>query len=275
MADLLNLVAVLLPAAYVAIFGLYLRHFLNSDESPGFAGSAALFGVLGLHSLYMVLLGIETQHFPIATQAEFFSLLALSVGASYALAERWHRDANTGVFFVAIVLAFQLLSALYGGDPGAIPERTRNPVYSTHVILTVFGFAGLTVSSLYGLMYIMLSQQLKSRQLGLIFRRLPPLSVLEKLSKAAMTSGVVLLGLGLALGHYVAFAQYGQLNLLDHPTILVADVAWVGYTAGLIVSRARGLSGTQMGYFALFGYLSFMAAMAVVLTQFGAFHTFQ
>lgn len=275
MNDVLDILNMLLPAAYVGVFGLYLRHFLTENGGSLFWGSRILYAVLGVHILYLVSLGISAVHFPIASHGEFFSLLALSVGVTYAIAENWHRETNTGTFFIAIVFIFQLLSAMFGGDLTSIPERSQNPVYGTHVIFTVFGFAGLTVSSLYALMYILLSHQLKSRNLGLIFRQLPPLSVLEKMSKVAVTSGVILLGVGLALGHYVALEAFGQLNLLDHPTILVADVAWLGYLIGLIVATTRGLSGIRMGYLSLFGYLAFMASMAVVLTQFGAFHTFQ
>jgi len=90
-----------------------------------------------------------------------------------------------------------------------------------------------------------------------------------------VTSGVVLLGGGLALGHYVAFTKFSQLNPFRHPTILVADIAWLSYLTGLVVARVRGLSGIRMGYLALFGYLAFMVSMATVLSQFGAFHTFQ
>ncbi|MFB6373280.1 MAG: cytochrome c biogenesis protein CcsA, partial [Bradymonadaceae bacterium] len=178
-------------------------------------------------------------------------------------------------FFIAIVFLFQLASSLLVGDPGVIPDRSRNPLYGTHVILVVFGFAGLTVSSLYSLMYVLLNRQLKSHKMGLIFRQLPALSVLENMSKLAATTGVVLLGVGLLLGHYIAFDAFGAVDVFKHPIIAVADLFWFGYIAGLVAAKVRNISGVRMGYLSIAAYLLFMTSMVVVLTQFGTFHSFQ
>jgi ABC-type uncharacterized transport system permease subunit len=276
MQSLLSTINVLLPVCYGGVFATYLRHFFDSRSDDGaFWGTHLLYATLGLHALFLLMRGVSTGHFPFATRSEFVSLLALSVGATYALAEVRHDNANTGPFFIGIVLLFQLASSFWAEWHVAdVPPRTRDPVYGAHVVFTVFGFAGLTLSSLYALMYILLSRQLKSRELGVIFRKLPPLSLLEKMSKLATTSGVVLLGLGLALGHWVAFQRFQTLDPLQHPLIVVADVAWLAYLIGLIVAKLRGLSGIRMGYLSLAGYLLFMGSMVVVITQLEAFHSF-
>ncbi len=274
MARLLSVLSIALPVLYGGILVAYIRHFFDDEAGERFWGSGVLYGVLAVHAAYLVVLGVETGHFPIASKSEFFSLLALSVGTTYAFAERRHREANTGLFFVALVFVFQLASSWMTGDPGVVPARSSNPLYGTHVILIVFGFAGLTVSALYALMYLMLNRQLKSRQLGLIFRQLPALNVIEKMSGLATTTGVVLLGLGLVLGHYLAVAEYGGLAMLTHPMIIVADVFWIGYLVGLVAARSRALSGVRAGYLSVGAYVLFMSSMVVVLTQFGTFHTF-
>ena len=274
MSRLFDIITMILPVLYAGTLGLYVRHFFESEDGERFWGSGLLYVLLLVHTGYLIVLAIWTDHFPIANQSEFFSVLSLSVGATYGLAERRHREANTGIFFLAIVFLFALVAALTSGDPGVIPDRSRNPVYGFHVIFTVFGFAGLTVSTIYAVMYILLNRQLKSRNLGLIFQRLPALSTLEQMSRLATTSGVLLLGVGLALGHYVALDQFQSLDLLSHPIILVADIAWIGYLVGLIVARTKGLSGIRMGYLSVGGYFVFMTSLVVVLTQIGTFHAF-
>lgn len=263
-----------LPVLYVVCLALYAGHFFDESDTDAFRGSTLLYATLGFHATYLLGLGLHGAHFPLATASEFFSLLSLSVGVTYALAERRHREANTGMFFLAIVFLFQLASTWLTADPGTVPDRLQNPVYGIHVVLTVFGFAGLTVSSLYALMYILLNRQLKSRNLGVIFRQLPPLNTLENMSKVATTSGVVLLGLGLALGHWVAFQKFSVLELFQQPLIVVADVAWIGYLAGLLLARTRRLTGVRFGYASVGGYLVFMTSMVVVLATAGTFHTF-
>lgn len=275
MALLLTVLTAALPVMYGGVVVLYARHFVNDEDGEQFWGSGVFYSTLLTHAAYLTLLGVHTGHFPFASQSEFFSLLGLSVAATYAFAERRHREANTGLFFIAIVFLFQLSSALLGGDPGVVPDRSRNPLYGTHVILIVFGFAGLTVSSLYSLMYVLLNRQLKSRKLGLIFRQLPALSVLENMGKLAATYGVVALGVGLVLGHYIQYDAFGAVDVFQHPIILVADVFWLVYVAGLVAAKVRNVSGVRMGYLSIAGYLMFMTSMVVVLTQFGTFHTFQ
>lgn len=275
MSGLLTAGNILLPLLYIATLVLYVRHFVSGDEEQSFLGSTILYGTLGLHTGYLAVLGVETGHFPIASRSEFFSLLALSVGTIYAFAERRHDEANTGPFFIAIVCIFQIASSWMAGDPGVVPDRSRNPVYGFHVIFTVFGFAGLTLSSLYSLMYILLNRQLKSHELGLIFKRLPPLQTLENMSKVSTAAGVILLGIGLALGHYVAAKNFSVLEAFSNPIIVVADIAWLAYAVGLGLAQTKRLTGVRLGYLSIGGYLVLMASLVVVLTQFGAFHTFQ
>ena len=276
MQPLLATLNMFLPLLYAGVLATYIRHFFSSGRDDGtFWGTYMLYAALGLHGGFLILRGISTGHFPFATRSEFVSLLALSVGATYALEELRHDNANTGLFFVGMVLLFQTASSVWADWHIAdVPPRARDPVYGAHVVFTVFGFAGLTLSSLYALMYVLLSRQLKSRELGVIFRKLPPLTLLEKMSKLATTSGVVLLGLGLALGHWVAFQQFSTVDPLRHPLIVIADIAWISYLIGLIVAKVRGLSGIRMGYLSLAGYLLFMGAMVVVITQLEAFHSF-
>lgn len=274
MPQFLDILAGVLPIAYVVIFSLYLRHFFSSDSGDLFAGTKLFYAVLGAHALYLVLLAVETGHYPIASPAEFFSVASLSVGVIYAVTEQRHRDADTGVFFVAIVFLFQLLSTQMGVDPETVPQMTRDPVYATHVIATVLGFSGLTVSALYALMYVLLSRQLKSRDLGATFKRLPPLSVLEEMSHLTAVMGVIGLGLGLGFGHYVSFQRFGTLGFTANPIILVADLGWFGYLTGLLFARLRGLSGRRAGYLSLGWYLLFVSAIGAVLLTSGAFHSF-
>ncbi|QDG54256.1 hypothetical protein FIV42_26980 [Persicimonas caeni] len=274
MTSVLDILEFLLPALYAVTFALYFRHFLNPDTEKNFLGSHLLKGTLFVHVGYLVLRGVMLEHFPFATRAEFLSLLAVSITAIYTLVESRHKDPNTGIFFLGLIFLFQLASSVLVGDMANYPDQTRHPVFGVHVLFTVFGFAALSLSALYALMYVLLSRQLKSRELGVIFRRLPPLVTLEDMSKLASIAGVVLLGVGLALGHWVALDQGVPMYRLD-PIIIAADLIWLAYFLGLIVASVRGLSGLRMGYLSLFGYVVLIGTVFVIMTVSGAFHSFQ
>lgn len=273
MTSVLDILEILLPALYAVTFALYFRHFLNPDSEKHFWGSSLLKGTVGVHVGYLVVRGVALAHFPFATSAEFLSVLALSIAAIYVLVETRHRDPNTGIFFLGPIFLFQLTSSVLMGDLATVPVQTRHSIFGLHVIFTVFGFAALSASAIYAMMYVLLSRQLKSRDLGMIFRRLPPLSTLENMSKLATVAGVILLGIGLALGHWVALEQ-GSLSTLD-PIIIAADLIWLVYFLGLIIVSVRGLSGLRVGYLSLLGYIVLIGTVFIIISVSGAFHSFQ
>jgi ABC-type uncharacterized transport system permease subunit len=274
MTSILDILEFLLPALYAVTFALYFRHFLNPDAEEAFFGSKLLKGTLGVHVGYLILRGVLLEHFPVASRAEFLSILAISIAAIYVLVETRERDPNTGIFFLGLIFLFQLASSVLVGDMADHVVEARHPVFWVHVIFTVFGFAALSLSALYALMYVLLSRQLKSRELGVIFRRLPALSTLENMSKLATIAGVILLGIGLALGHWVALDQGATLSMLD-PIIIAADLIWLAYFLGLLLVSVRGLSGLRVGYLSLVGYIVLIGTVFVIMTVSGAFHSFQ
>ncbi|RAL25349.1 hypothetical protein DL240_03825 [Lujinxingia litoralis] len=275
MLMLFQLVEIALPVAYLAIFALYARQFLaRRDAGERFVGSPLLYGTLGVHATYLALRGVELSHFPVSSKGEFLSLLALAIGFIYALTERRHGEPNTGAFFVALTALAQTWSSLIIDPTAAHPLLHEHPIYGVHVILILLGFVGLAMSAIYALMYVLLARQLKSRDLGALFRRLPSLHTLENMSRMATLAGILLLGLGLVSGHFVAVYVLDDFSLLD-PKIVITYVAWAAYAVAFVVAKMRKLSGLRMGYLSLGGYLALIASMVVVNTFFSSFHTFQ
>ena len=267
----LHIMAWALPLIYALAFGAYLIHFVRVGREGGveeqgrFAGTGLVVAGLVLHTLYFVLRGITLGFFPLGTKAEFLSLFALGVAAVYVVAERREGEANTGVFFLGIVLVLQILASALMGYGTQHPFLLENPTYSIHVIFMVLGFVGLSVGALYAMMYILLARQLKRHQLGVLFRRLPPLMGLERLSKTSTAIGVAALGLGIGLGYLVVWTSPGGLEgfSLDDPKIILADITWLAYVAGLIVVRWRGLGGLRVGWANVVAFSVLMTTMAL------------
>ena len=277
MLTLITAFELALPVTYAVTFGLYLKHFFRG---PGRAttpirASYVLYATLIVHVAYEVARGLHIEHIPVSSSAEFLSLVALCIGLVYAIVEWRHDDPNTGPFFMALAVATQTWSSLIMA-PSTPPDLLLDhPTYGIHVLFTVFGFTALAVSAIYALMYILLSRQLKSRQLGTIFQRLPSLNVLEKMGKLSTLFGVLFLGVGLLTGHLLAIYVPGiELNLLD-PKIAVTYLAWLAYVIGLVATWLRGLSGLRMAYLGLTGYMALIASMVVINSFLSSFHSFQ
>lgn len=266
MQPLLHILDVVLPLLYAGVTALYLQQFIK-DRAAFFSARYILYGVIGLHVAYFVLRTIEFSYFPFGTKPEFLSFVALSIAAVYAFIERQQKQSRTGIFFATIALIFQLPASVFMDYSGKHPILLENPTYAIHVVFLILGLTALATGALYALMYVILSRQLKNRALGMFFKRLPPLASLERMSRIGTVAGTVLLGAGLGMGYLLALDLPG-FNLFD-PKFLIADGVWLGYAAGIVFARSRGLSGLQSAYLSLLWFAVFLASVAV------ANHSFQ
>ncbi|MEM1347391.1 MAG: cytochrome c biogenesis protein CcsA [Myxococcota bacterium] len=282
MLTALHILEAALPMLYLAAFAVYLRYFLTTsptEEAQGFWGTKLLWGVIATHVLYLVLRGGVYHAFPLAARPEFLTLLALSVSMVYALGEWRTKEHHTGMFFLGISFTFQILASGLMEDPDAQSmllehPSLQNPIFAVHVVAMLLAFSALAVGALYAMMYILMERQLKARELGLFFKRLPPLLKLESMSNTATVTGVVLLGLGLGLGHFVALYLGVDYDLTD-PKVLIMDLAWLGYILGAVVVKVRAMGGLFSGYLALGGYVTLMSMVALsnfIATSFHSFH---
>jgi ABC-type transport system involved in cytochrome c biogenesis permease subunit len=94
------------------------------------------------------------------------------------------------------------------------------------------------------------------------------------MSRIATITGIILLGIGLALGHFVAIYILEDYNLWD-PKIVIMDAAWAAYFVGFLVVKLRGLSGIRMGYLSLAAYLGLLLMMILSNMLTSSFHSFQ
>lgn len=273
MLTILNILSVCLVLLYAATFFLYARHFFKDDDESAFIGTRLLYTTLLLHLSHTIARGIVIDAFPLGQKAEFLSLIALSITGIYSLIEKREDETHTGMFFLGISMIFQLLAAALTEPPGHAALLLANPVYGVHVAFIILGTTGLSVGALWAGMYILLAHQLRNHELGVFFKRLPPLAKLEGMSKRSTITGIFLLAVGLGMGHYIAWNVVDGLNLLD-PKIILMDMVLLTYIIGLIVVKLRGLSGRRAGYLSLAGYMLFLLTIVISNVALSSFHSF-
>ena len=116
----------------------------------------------------------------------------------------------------------------------------------------------------------------------MLFRRLPSLDTLERMSVGAVKMGVPLLFASLCLGH---LWMYDLADRMDadmaaklspwDPKIMVSWVILIAYTIGLIGYRFFGWRGRRMNVMAVVGFLAVVAAMGLIQHFFPSFHNFR
>ncbi len=266
MLTVLQTLDIILPVFYAANLALYVRHFVREGDDSNNWRRFTVPLMLLIHAAYFVLRGSEFSYFPLGSKPEFFSWLAYSLVLVHAAVERQLKQGRTGMFFLAIALVFQTGASVFMEYSTKHALLLENPVYAIHVIFTVLGVTALSVGALYAVMYTILSRQLKKRELGLFFKKLPPLALLDRSSKIGTVAGIALLGFGLGVGYAVALELDASVSLVD-PKLLATNIVWVGYVLGALWVKIKGLPSLKVAWLTIFWFLVFLVSA-------GANHSF-
>lgn len=272
MSSILYAINVLLPLLYCGSFAFFIYYFNTLRKSARIPALALLVAGIILHAAHLTARGIYYRHFPITNISEAMSMIAFDMAIIYLIIDRAKHEGKTGLFFLAIVFLFQLVSSMFMTDIGG-SELLENPMFSIHVIVTLLGISGLAIAALYGFMYWMLAREIKGHRLGMIYRGMPPLESLEEMGLMALQLGIVVMGLGILLGHLWAYQILGKIFMLD-AQIIISDLIWLMYAVGWLVLKKKRLAGLHISLFSLGAFLISFSVILVIRLFISTFHKF-
>lgn len=281
MTTLLTMLTFLLPIGYVAVWASYLWLFYTDDPRARRICSRAAAALVLLHVGAIVARGVGLQRLPMGTQAEFLGALALALLGTYLVVERRLRAKQTGFLTAGAAALMMVIASLAGPGTASTSPLLHDPGFAGHAVLVLLAYTALSLSFLYAILYLVLARQLMRRQFGLLFRRLPSLETLERMSVVSVEMGVPLLFLALALGHLWMYdlaervppETAAMLSPWD-PKILLSWVIFLAYTAGLVGHRFWGWRGRKMNILAVAAFLAVVLGMGAVHHFFPTFHRF-
>ena len=89
-------------------------------------------------------------------------------------------------------------------DQPRIRRRGRavleSPLFVVHVISMLFAYAAFALASVVSITYVLLFRELKRKQPGVFFARLPSLRALDQMNLRAVVVGLVFLTIGVGVG---------------------------------------------------------------------------
>lgn len=273
MLDSIKVLNALLPILYAGAFGIYVFDFFNEKKSTSNSKRVILFITLFFHAFYLIARMIEYNHPPITNKFEIFSIIACCIAFSYFLLELLTDIRGTGAFIIFFSLIFQLISSISIEHTYIVPEVLRNRLLGLHVINAMFGYSGITISAVYGLLFMLLYKNLKANKFGIVFDRLPSLEILEKLSFYSMVIGFVLLTIAIIIGIIWLPAAFPNFSYAD-PKLIGTLLVWIAYGIGITLKLFGNLYGKKVIMFSLIGFL--FAIMSLIITNSLAktFHSF-
>ena len=273
MISIIHFLNILLPVFYMGSFGSYYYDFMKEDRRFGNIKRLFIFITLFTHLFYILLRTNEFNHPPITNVFEIFTILAFSTTFAYFLLELITDINGTGLFIIIISLIFQLISTIFISDQIDVKEVLKSNLLGTHVISALLGYAGFTISAVYGFLYLNLYKNLKHNRFGLIFNRLPSLDVLEKLSFYSAIIGFVLLTIAIIIGIIWLPVAFPEISFTD-PKLIGTTIVWLLYGTGILTKVFSKWRGKKLILFSITGFL--IAILSTITTNFLAksFHSF-
>jgi ABC-type uncharacterized transport system permease subunit len=268
--DILNS---LLPFLYMLSFAAYSFDFMKSGKRHFEFARLSLFVILLIHLIYLLSRTAEFNHPPITNVFEIFTVLAFAVAFAYFILELITDIRGTGPFIIIISIVFQIISTIFIEDLVEVREVLRNNLLGSHVFTALLGYAGFTISAVYGFLYLILYKDIKLNKFGLIFNKLPSLEVLETLSFYSAVIGFILLTIAMTIGVIWLPKAFPDFSYSD-PKLISSFIVWLLYGIGILSKTFGKWRGKKVVVLSIVGFL--MAIMSTMISNFLAksFHSF-
>src|ERR1041385_2905400 len=269
----ISLIEILLPLLYFGTIWAYAKAFFKNINLAETIKTPFLIGTLIIHAVYISLRTIEFNHPPITTIFEILSLIAFTIALTYAYIEFRTKNRSTGYFILILPFFFQLASSLFIKELSEVPAILRSNLLGFHVSSAMLGYAAITISAVYGFLYLMLYHDIKSSQFGVIYQRLPNLETLERMSITATVFGFILLTIAIIVG-LVWLPQIPEGASYADPKLLGTAAIWLLYATGLAAKRLRHWHGRRMMVLSMLGFATAMVSMTIINVFLSSFHKF-
>lgn len=271
--EILNFALPLLYIAIIAVYGVsFFRKYEIYDMVSGIRRPLLILIIL-LQGIYFVLRSMEFNHAPITNSYEILTLLAFSISLSYFYIEIKTGVKETGFFILVIAGILQMISSLNIAELKDINPVLRNWFLGFHVAFVMIGYSAITISGIYGMLYILLFNDIKASRYGAIYKKLPSLDMLEKMSSGSIKFGFIFLTLTILVGiiwlpHSVPNFSYSD------PKLITTFIIWLIYGIGFASYRVRRFQSKTLMTMAFAGFVLTMCSVAIVNIFLSSFHKF-
>jgi ABC-type uncharacterized transport system permease subunit len=257
-----HLFPILTAVAYLSSFGLYVRFLGTGSKLTGRLGTLLL--GLGLIAHYFALLerslGLHTV--PYHDLYGSMSLFGWLLAVTYLGLELYHRQRSVGAFVLPFVLVFFVAAHLAPADrlpPPAIHGR----VFAFHVTLSILAYAAFGLSFVLSLIFLGEERLLRSHKLGDVVWRLPPLELLDQMSRSSVLVGLISIAIGTALGFVSVDRLPGQNSFYD-PKYVVTLAVLLLYALYLRLARTTAWRGARASKLCVFNFVIVVLSFTVV-----------
>lgn len=273
MVTTIDILRVALPFLYFLLVGTYGRAFFSDISFAKRIKTPFLVTIVVIHLCYLLLRTVEFSHPPVTNVFEVFSVLAFSVAITYLIIEWNSHHSETGYFILNIAFFFQLISSFFIKDEYEVKELLRSALFGIHVTTALIGYAAITIAGAYGFLYLMLYHEMKATRFGVVYKKLPTLESLERMTRTAITIAFVLLGCAITFGIVWLRHVFGGEYHYD-PKLIGTLFVWILYGWMTFAPRFSSWKGRKLMLLAVIGFAVSLFSLTVVNIFFSGFHKF-
>ncbi|HSS44278.1 MAG TPA: cytochrome c biogenesis protein CcsA [Thermoanaerobaculia bacterium] len=243
------------------------------EPRPSTAWPGALLLAAGL-ALQFADLRLEARALgsvPYRTLGGSVSLFGWMLAIAYLALQIRHREKALGPFLIPIVIGSSAIGLLLPFRASAPTPETRGTLFALHVTLAILAYAAFTFSFILSLLYLIQNRQIRRKQTGVLFARLPALEVIGQMNRTSVSVGLVVLTVALLFGGAWALHVWGTLT---DPKIVWAVLTLLVYAFLLWMDR-RGWEGPRVALLSILGFGVVLFSYTVVNLYFSRTHTFR
>jgi ABC-type transport system involved in cytochrome c biogenesis permease subunit len=271
--SIVEILVVGMPALYGAVVLMYGLSFFGSVPGVDRWKTRVLLVMVSLHFVYLAARTIAFDHPPITSVFEIMTMLAFSIAIGYTYIELRTRASTTGFFILLLALGFQSVSSVFIKNITDIPVYLHSLVLGFHVSAALLGYTAISLSAVYGFLYLMLYHEIKSSRFGLIYNRLPNLEMLETMSHKAEVFGFLALSVAIVIGLLWLPRVFTEFSYWD-PKLVGSLVIWFLYAVGLGAKKRLGWQGRKTMIISLVAFGFVFLSMTVINLYLSGFHSF-
>ena len=258
--------------AYTLSLALYL-FFLNTGKVlTGRLGTVLL--AAGLVTHYFALLersrGLHTV--PYHDLSGSMSLFAWLLALTYLGLELYHRQRSVGALVLPFILLFFVAAHLAPADKLSPPEA-HGPSFAFHVALSILAYSAFALSFVLSLVFLAEERLLRNHKLGDVIWRLPPLELLERMSRSSVLVGLVSIAIGAALGFLWVDRLSDKYSFYD-PKYAITLLVLLLYAVYFRLARTTAWRGARASKLCVFNFVIVFLSFTVVNLYFSHSHRY-